>query len=106
MAFNQNTINDVPSDDPALVQANALQRRVLDCERILAGASAFAQERWDSDAGSFSDVVERSGRHLVNTATALIVLARYPKLFDTASLPAYSQLDSREVVGKLGSLAK
>ena len=85
-------LNDPPApDDPALTLANALQRRVAGCERLLSAAPEFALSRWNEKRQSFVDTEDRSpGPHLVNTATACLSIGRTANLFAPDQLERFA----------------
>jgi hypothetical protein len=71
-------------------QAMTLRLRIAECKRILEYAQQYADKRWDDNKHSFMDLdryVENP--HVVNTSTALSVIASCPSVFDQSKLEAF-----------------
>ena len=73
------------------------------CENILKSAHKFADKRWQPPIGEwrsgyFRDSLEyQEGPHLINTSTALAIIARWDSRFDHRSLNAFDGTDFNKI---------
>lgn len=82
--------DEPPAKDAAVVTARGLQQRIRESTTMLLHASDFADARYDQSRNTFTDLEAPSGTwHMVNTSTALIVLARASTAFRYGELKAY-----------------
>ena len=83
----------------AIERATALQLRIKDCVTLLEHAEGFSNKRWIKERECFRDVETGipDKPHLVNTSTALMVLYRYPSVFNPKRISAFSSLNLEKV---------
>lgn len=83
----------------AIDTATSLHVRIRDCRALLLHAEGYANSRWLRDVKCFRDVCDEipDKPHVVNTSTAVAVIARFPQIFRLAKIEAFNGLDLAEV---------
>ena len=89
--------------DSTMERTQYLQKLHQRCEDILKYARKFADSRWQEPiekfkTGYFRDSAEYSaGPHIVNTSTALFVIARNPSVFELQKVHAFEQMKFKNI---------
>jgi len=84
----------------SLERAQALEVRIADCRKLLGYAPTFADGRWLNKPATFRDLaVLPGGLHVVNTSSALSVIARNDEVFNWDAIEPFRHMQPKEIFG-------